>query len=259
MTPDVVVDIGNTRLKWGVCRGDKVTDVLRLPLDDATAWDAALAQLPAPQRFARKWAVASVNPPALLRFVGWSYNHGGTAVFEKHTELPIRVNVNEPEKVGLDRLFGAVAAKAMVPPGTPAITVDVGTAVTVNLIDADGVFQGGAIFPGPRLMARALHDFTAKLPLIDPTEFPTDELPGKNTEAAIRLGIDATLAGAVFQLVSLSAQQCPSPPWLFLTGGGAHLLDGYQLDHHPPPEVGRLVRCPALTLEGIRIAAEALP
>src|SRR5207249_10383120 len=133
---------------------------------------------------AGKWAVASVNPPVLHRFVAWSYNHGGTVVFEKYTDLPIRLNVDEPETVGLDRLFGAVAAKAMVPPGTPAITVDVGTAVTVNLIDAEGVFQGGAIFPGPRLMARALHDFTAKLPLSEPTNNYADfEAPAKTTAA----------------------------------------------------------------------------
>ena len=157
MTPDVVVDIGNSRMKWGVCAGGRVTDVIRLRLDDEVAWDAALATLPPPQAAVRKWAVASVNPPALYRFMGWTHDRGGTVVFERHTDLPIRVNVDEPEKVGLDRLCGAVAAKGMTPAGTPAITVDVGTAVTVNLIDADGVFQGGAIFPGPRLMARALH------------------------------------------------------------------------------------------------------
>lgn len=257
MTPDVVVDIGNTRMKWGVCRegcGGHVDEVLRLPLDDSSAWDAALAKLPPPQAFARKWAVASVNPPALHRFVAWSYNHGGTAAFEKYTDLPIRLNVDAPEKVGLDRLCGAVAAKSMVPPNTAAITVDVGTAVTVNLIDADGVFQGGAIFPGPRLMGRALHEFTAKLPLIDLTAVPTDSLPGKNTAAAIRWGIEAALGGAMVQLTSALADGCRVPPWLFLTGGGAHLLEGYGM-----PWISETKSVPTLNLEGIRIAAEALP
>jgi type III pantothenate kinase len=259
VTPDVVVDIGNTRLKWGICAGGRVAEVLRLPLDDESAWDMSLAKLLPPRSSSRKWAVASVNPPALHRFLGWCSNHGGAVPFERYTDLPIRVNVDEPAKVGLDRLFGCIAARAMSPAGMPAITVDVGTAVTVNLIDADGVFQGGAIFPGPRLMARALHEFTARLPLIDPTEFPTDEFPGKTTTAAIRLGIDAALAGGMFQLVSLTAQRCITPPWLFLTGGGAYLLDGYELDRCSPPDVARLQRCPTLTLEGIRIAAEALP
>jgi type III pantothenate kinase len=254
VTPDVVVDIGNTRMKWGLCREGRVTEVVRLPLNDEAACEAELAKLPPPRSFARKWAVASVNPPALYHFVGWSYNHGGTAVLDRHRDLPIRVDVDEPEKVGLDRLFGAVAAKAMTPPRTPAITVDVGTAVTVNLIDADGAFRGGAIFPGPRLMARALNEFTAKLPLSEPTSSTDSETPARNTGAAIRAGILSALGGGVIQLTSALADACPVPPWMFVTGGGAHLLDGYRL-----PWIAETRAVPTLTLEGIRIAAEALP
>lgn len=254
MTPDVVVDIGNTRLKWGVCAGGRVSEVLRLPLDDSAAWDAELAKLPPPSA-SRRWAVASVNPPGLRRFAEWANRRGGLAVFERYTDLPIRLNVDAPEKVGLDRLCGAVAARAMTPAGTPAITVDVGTAATVNLIDAAGVFQGGAILPGPRLMARALHEFTAKLPLSEPANNYADlEIPAKNTAAAIRAGILTALGGAVVQLTSTMADESPVPPWMFVTGGGAHLLDGCQL-----PWIAETSAVPTLTLEGIRIAAEALP
>lgn len=253
MTPDVVVDIGNTRLKWGVCHAGCVTDVIRLPLDEPGAWDMALAKLPPPQSVARQWAVASVNPPALHRFGVWAYPHGGTVAFETHADLPIRVEVDEPGSVGLDRLCGAVAAKAMVPAGTPAITVDVGTAVTVNLIDADGVFRGGAIFPGPRLMARSLHEHTAKLPLIDVVEIPSGS-PAKNTAEAIRAGVYSSLIGGVHGCVSTFADECPVPPWLFITGGGSRLFDGYRT-----PAVAEVRHVPALNLEGIRIAAEGLP
>ncbi len=254
MKPDIVVDIGNSRMKWGRFVGGWISDVARLPLDDVAAWAAELAELPPSQSLTRKWAVASVNPPVLRQFLAWSCNHGETVVFEKHTQLPIRLNVDEPDKVGLDRLFGAVAARAMTPASIPAITVDVGTAVTVNLIDTEGVFQGGAIFPGPRLMGRALHEHTAKLPLIDLTE-PVQDLwgPGKNTADAIRLGIDAALGAGVAQLVDLFVDQCPSP-LVFVTGGGGHLIFGY-----PFERAAGVRQVPTLTLEGIRIAAEALP
>jgi len=254
VTPDVVVDIGNTRMKWGVCRG-RVAGVVRLPLDDTAVWDAELGTLPAPRTGARTWAVASVNPPALRRFVEWASRHGKLAVFEDYTTLPIRVHVDEPARVGLDRLFGAVAARAMIPAGAPAATVDVGTAVTVNLIDADGAFQGGAIFPGPRLMARALNEFTAKLPLSEPNNNSADfRVPAKNTADAIRTGILAALSGGVVQLLRAFAEQRSAPLRVFVTGGGAHLLDGLSV-----PRVAELVTVPSLTLEGIRIAAEALP
>jgi type III pantothenate kinase len=257
MTPDVVVDIGNSRVKWGVCRDGRVAEVLRLRLGDVPAWDAAAAGLPPPGSSARRWAVASVNPPALDRFLAWAQSHGRAEAFADFTQLPIRVVVDEPGKVGIDRLFGAVAAKAMVPPGAPAITVDVGTAVTVNLVDAGGAFQGGAIFPGPRLMARALREFTAKLPLVELSEpLPPEKLgPGKNTAAAIRLGLESTLRGGVGSIVGrFAADHCPVPPWLFLTGGAHPLLVGHAL-----PGVAAVRAVPTLTLEGIRIAAGGLP
>lgn len=254
MTPDVVVDIGNSRLKWGVCRAGRVADVLRLPLDDAAAWDAALARLP-PRPAVRRWAVASVNPPARDRFLAWADGHGRAAAFDDHTRLPIRVAVDHPEKVGIDRLLGAVAAKAMVPPGVPAVTVDVGTAVTVNLIDADGAFRGGAIFPGPRLMARALHEFTAKLPLVELTGPSADRGPGQNTAAAIRLGLESAVVGGVFAIVNhFAAAVCRARPWVFLTGGAHHVIDG-----QVPLDAAAVERVPALNLEGIRITAEAQP
>ena len=53
-------------------------------------------------------------------------------MFAKYTDLPIQLTVDEPETIGIDRLCGAVAAQAMVSPGRPAITVNVGTAVTVE-------------------------------------------------------------------------------------------------------------------------------
>ena len=255
MTPDVVVDIGNSRMKWGICREGRVADVLRLPLDEPAAWDAVFAKLPTPQSAVYRWAVASVNPPALAQFTGWSSHRGSTAIFERYKDLPIHLNVDEPEKVGLDRLCGAVAAKAMVAPGTPAITVDAGTAVTVNLIDAEGVFQGGAIFPGPRLMARALHEHTAKLPLSEPRDDHADSEPlGKNTEAAIRAGILAAFRVGVIDLLASYESLCRVPPQTFLTGGCSHLLEGWY-----PMDLPKPVTIPALNLEGIRIAAEALP
>jgi type III pantothenate kinase len=250
MTPDVVVDVGNSRLKWGVVKNGRVTEVMRLPLNDPAAWEAALAKLP-PTEFARKWAAASVNPPALADFIKWSHSRGGTIAFEDREHIPIEIDVDFPDKVGIDRLFGAVAAKTLRPEGQAAITVDVGTAVTVNFINEQGVFCGGAIMPGPRLMALSLHRFTAKLPLVE-ADIIEDFSPGRNTADAIKLGLDAMLNGGVMALLGLFADQCETTPWLFLTGGAEHLLSARM------PSLPETHVVPTLVLEGIRIAAESL-
>src|SRR5262249_50752600 len=160
-------DIGNTRIKWGRC-SPTVGDGgwVALPHGDMTAWeDQAAAWGIAPGAW---WAVAGVHPAQVEVFAKWARSVQGTViVFRKPSDLPLARAVDEPDAVGIDRVFGAIAARSMVPPNTSTITVDVGTAVTVNLIDPDGVFQGGGIFPGPALMARSLHEYTAKLPLVD--------------------------------------------------------------------------------------------
>ena len=93
-----------------------------------------------------------------------------------------------------------------------------------------------------------------RLPRVDPSEPLTAAHPGKNTEAAIRLGIESALVGGVHSLISLFADTSRVPPWVFVTGGGYKLLGDYRSDAFAEMRI-----VPALTLDGIRIAAEALP
>jgi type III pantothenate kinase len=252
MTPDVVVDIGNTRVKWGRCAADGITEVAALPADPA-AWAAQAAAWGLGR--GTRWAVGGVNPPVADALVRWVESVGGTCHhFRSPTELPIPLLVDEPAAVGIDRVFGALAARSLVPPGRPAVTVDVGTAVTVNLVDAGGAFRGGAIFPGPRLMSLALHQHTAKLPLVEVTEPDIAVEPARNTVAAIRQGITSAVVCGAYGLACNFAGWSRVPVWLFLTGGGARLLNDADI-----PNVDRTVREPALNLIGLRIAAEALP
>jgi type III pantothenate kinase len=198
------------------------------------------------------WAVATSNPDRRDLFMEWAATRGdSTQVIETYRDVPIRVNIDEPDRVGIDRLLNAFAAAARVKPGQPAIIVDAGSAVTVNLLDESGAFAGGAIFPGMRLMALALHEHTAKLPLVDAAGAMPDGPPGKNTEAAMRLGIVHAVAGGIDALIRATATRCEIAPRLFLTGGDmtpqlAGLLAAGQMFHSE-------IR-PALTLEGIHRA-----
>ena len=147
-------------------------------------------------------------------------------------------------------------AASRIAAGRPAVVVNVGTAVTCDLVDGSGTFRGGAIFPGPQLMARSLHEHTAQLPLVDASDLSHRHGPGTDTRPAIELGIRSAVGGGIERLVWLYADALDVPPLVFLTGGGAGLFaDGEPLT--PEPGDTRLV--PSLTLEGIRIAAEAMP
>ena len=108
MSTFIVADVGNSRIKWGLCDEVAVRDATSLPLDDAHTWDQQRAtwrlqaELP--------WTVAGVNPAGLQRLTAWLGEHGITPrSIESHRQLPIQVGVDAPEQVGIDRLLNAVA------------------------------------------------------------------------------------------------------------------------------------------------------
>ncbi len=252
MTPDVVVDIGNSRMKWGRSQKGSIAEMVSLPLDEPGAWTACLAAwgLQSPLR----WAVASVNPQARERFHEWATDAGDEVRFlDDYRAVPLHHAIDAPEQVGIDRLLNAFAAHCMAHPH-PAIIIAVGTATTIDLVDASGVFQGGVIFPGPRLMAESLHAHTAKLPLVEAQSLPPVVAPGKNTNSAILAGIRAAIVGATILLVTHYGELAEQP-WVFITGGAAGDLSHFQFG--PRYQGTRFI--PTLTLEGIRIAAETLP
>ncbi len=169
-------------------------------------------------------------------------------------DLPLEVRVEEPERVGIDRLLSAVAANRLRERDRPAIVVSLGTACTVNLIAADGAFEGGAIFPGIAMSAAALRSGTSALPLIgaELIEAPADGI-GKSTEAAISSGLIWGLVGAVRELVERMTQASEGPPQLLLTGG-----DGPKLAEKISAVGARVQHVPNMVLAGIHAAAKEM-
>lgn len=128
--------------------------------------------------------------------------------------------VETPETTGTDRLLAARAARDL-SRGGAAIVVDVGTALTVDLVE-DGAFQGGAIAAGPRLLARALGEGGAQLFEIEPR--PGACALGKSTRAALEAGVVVGLRGAARGLVEALAAHSREMPEVWVTGGARALL-----------------------------------
>jgi type III pantothenate kinase len=258
MRPHVVADVGNSRVKWGVCApdGSGIVQVLSLA-DDAEVWERELRNLLAqpPLALAQgplSWVLASVRPERSGRLAVWLRQQGQRVwLLERAAQLPVVVPLTQPDYVGIDRLLNAVAAKRRLPPGRPAVLIDAGSAVTVDWLDEAHAFRGGAIFPGVRLMAKALNDYAALLPLVSVAE-PVPPLPAGDTISAMQAGIFHATVGAIERIVCRLTEQAASPPELFLTGGDAGLLHGALAG------AGRPVLWPTQTLDGILHSAEAL-
>lgn len=255
----IAVDVGNSRVKYGLflaagpCAAPGGGDAPTLPIapgplrepDETLTADApptgdAAARL-------REWlaghlgdagargAVASVNGPAagsVLDVLRATLGPAAEVRMLASAELPIELRVEAPQRVGIDRVVAAIAANRLRAPGRPAIVVDLGTAITVDLISGDGAFEGGAILPGIGLAARALHEQTHALPLSSMRELEdSHDAVGKSTEAAIRAGLFWGAVGGVREVIARQRDRLTQPPQVFLTGGAA-------------PSVARLIATP---------------
>lgn len=134
--------------------------------------------------------------------------------------LPISVWVDQPGKVGTDRVVSAAAAYAVVEDAV--VVADLGTAVTIDLVDESGVFQGGVICPGFEISAQALKDNTAQLPKVR-VHKPSGPY-GKNTADAINCGLYYSIIGAMEEIVRRYAEQIGRWPQTIITGAGAETI-----------------------------------
>ncbi len=137
------------------------------------------------------------------------------------SHIPISTTLVRPDTTGPDRLLAAWAAASL--HGSPVIVVDLGTATTVDAVDPDGFFQGGAILPGLALAADALAEGTARLPRVE-LSLPREAI-GSDTTSALQSGIVIGHIGAVRELaLRMHAhinEPGAAPTRVIVTGGHA--------------------------------------
>ncbi len=250
----LAVSVGNTRTRIGAFVEGKLAETATLDNTDPSRIGEALAHAFAPLRDLPESAVvlASVDPAQTQRITAELTGRTGRAIHRIERDLPVPIGRQlDPEAiVGEDRLLNAAAAFDVLKQA--CVVVDAGTAITIDFVDGEGTFHGGAIAPGAQLMMDALTQRTAQLPEV---EFAKPaEAVGHNTIEAMRSGVFYGLRGMVHELVERFAETAGNFPLVVATGGdGALLFKGDE-------RVDRVV--PDLTLRGIelswRSAVEAL-
>jgi type III pantothenate kinase len=227
--PFLTVDLGNSRCKlrrWRLQAGrppalaaaDELASTGALA-ESLEAWLADAGELAGA-------ALSSVAAPAL--------EEGLLGVLERRLgarlcgrpDVGLEIACREPERVGRDRLFAARGAFELA--RASCLVLDAGTALTVDALrvgeDARPVFLGGAIAPGPRLLARALAAGTARLPEVDPG--PRVHALGRDTREALEAGVAVGFAGAARELAArIAAEAGLAGAPLFLTGGARAFLE----------------------------------
>ncbi len=220
----VAVAIGNTHVRAAICVNGEISDRIVVETERALAEPAALDPILAlsAQTEDCRVVISSVVPTVLSALrSGLECQSNVTAlVVGSDIPLPMPMDVESPESVGVDRVCAAAAAFARVKQA--CVVVDFGTAITVNAVGDNGAFLGGAILPGLGLAARALAEHTAALPLVEVCK-PGSVL-GRTTEAALTSGLFYGARGAIREIVEAMAASFGKWPTLLFTGGDAVLV-----------------------------------
>lgn len=237
----LAISVGNTSTRIGLINGLSVVAGRSVP---ATDLDAVLSSAEALTREADESAessgsgsdssdpvesvlLATVNRSASDPVVAALGPRLGLPVqaFGASLPVPIATEVEDAARVGQDRLLAALGAFGVVQQA--CVVIDAGTALTIDFVDGQGVFHGGAIMPGAQAMLDTLASSTDALPRLALEDMPDPLEPfGKSTAHAMFLGVRAAIRGSVRYLAERYADYYDAYPQIIATGGNATLLLG---------------------------------
>ncbi|VWX60429.1 Type III pantothenate kinase [Burkholderiales bacterium 8X] len=249
----LAIDIGNTRLKWAlyeaarpdaglIASGAEFLDhIERLPEE---AW----RDLPSPTSMLGCVVAGDAVRRRAEEQVVERFDCTPRWVVASAAEAGVTNGYDHPTRLGPDRWVAMIGARHRMlaqGPARPMVVVMIGTAVTVEAVDADGRFLGGLILPGHGIMLRALESGTAGLhvPTGEVRAFPT------NTSDALTSGGTFAIAGAVDRMVQHLSAHCGQPPACFMTGGA-----GWKM---LPSMNGSFELVEGLIMDGLLVMAEA--
>jgi type III pantothenate kinase len=212
----LAIDIGNTRIKAAVFEHDTLLEVFNFSFGELEInINSILKKFP----ICSDLIVASVGNTPKDFFLAFQ-NHLNIHFITQHSLFPFKNLYKTPETLGIDRMVLASGAVLQFPTQN-RLVIDAGTCVTYDFIDEENNYLGGAISPGIRLRYEALHQYTAKLPLL--TKAYPDHYIGNSTQQAIHTGVIQGLLHEIDGFIVQYQTQYPNII-IILTGGDADFL-----------------------------------
>ena len=232
-SPWLLMDVGNTAIKWRLTHAD----CLLMPGGTVTDTDALLRVVED-----QPWSAVGISSvagepahQALVEALGFRQAAPLRIAVAESSSMGVRNSYAVPGEMGVDRWLAMLAAHCL--HEGPVCVIDAGTAITLDLLTADGEHLGGYILPGADLMSRALTNATGRISVAFP--HPPTLAPGNSTVQCVSAGSWRAALGAVQSVLADFPDHRP-----LLTGGGASALF----------ELGLAAEtCPDLVFEGLRL------
>jgi type III pantothenate kinase len=247
----LLVDIGNSRVKWSVLAGDALAPQRAAAHAgwSVDEWRRELLAQPGIRRVVAATVAGGESAQRLRAAVHAQLGCEVEFVTSSAEAAGVRNAYPEPRLLGVDRWLAVIAAHHAT--HEPCCVVDVGTAATIDAVARDGQHLGGFIVPGPRLMVDSLLHGTSDLEAHASASISdTGSLFASNTRDAIERGCVVTLAALADRAVQDLERMVGAAPALLFTGGAAPLVTPYV---RTP-----LRRVPDLVLQGLAVLARTL-
>lgn len=232
----LLVDTGNSRVKWGWLEGTEIeagetfpTDAESLPGQLQARW----------QRLSEPRAIYLSNvagPGWEVSFLGWIRATWNSKIYRLRAAADAYGIVNaykQPETLGVDRWVGMIAARGLF--GLPFCLIDCGTAVTVDLVDRQGMHHGGLIAPGLKRMKDSL---PLKIPVVGAAEGVSRGYWGRDTTEGVETGTREMILGLIGRAVDAAQRTLGEAPVVVLTGGDAERIAALlEIPHRLAPDL----------------------
>ena len=229
----LVAEIGNTTASFALFKNERCLEVHKVPSSLLYGYDDVAAQIvPMLLNYPAlcNAALCSVVPSVGGVVMSALRHHLTGQVLEvtASMQLPFMLHYDSPDSFGADRI-ALCALCSLLYPEESAIALDIGTAITVDVLGSDQHYLGGLIMPGLDLMGKSLKQHTARLPLVS-MELP-DTLLGSATDECIRngiiLGCVSGIDGLLVKIKTwLAEERQAEKVRVFATGGSAKLIAG---------------------------------
>lgn len=213
---NLVIDVGNTKVKFGVFDKFKLKNIYTCVLSD---FDDTLGLISKHHPGIHSTLIASVGNLDSEQILSLKENFS-FMILDGLTKVPFINKYETPHTLGVDRI-ALVSAAAMTFPNENVLVIDMGTSITYDFLSSENEYLGGAISPGIRMRYRALHNYTAKLPLLN-SEIP-DSFIGNNTANAIHSGVIYGVINEIHGFIEDYKEKFGGLT-LILTGGDAEFL-----------------------------------
>jgi type III pantothenate kinase len=216
---NLVLDLGNTYGKIAVCEGTSVIESAgyeRITSREIAYFLSRYKEL--------KGVIVSSVVNHSREIIDYLVNLFSSCIELNHsTPIPLENLYQTPDTLGYDRIAAAVGANTLFP-GKNVLVIDTGTAITYDIVTAEGAYLGGNISPGLEIRFRSLHKHTSRLPMLERPEKAPD-LVGGSTKEALYSGV---VNGILFEMDGFIEALSEKYPKLqvVLTGGDAKYFEG---------------------------------